>query len=73
MMVKMTTQCDNFADGENVDEDRPPWPGDDGDVDEYVDGDGDGEYVDEDNYHGQVISLSILQTRRAAITARPNL
>ena len=61
MMVKMTTECDHFADGENVDEDRP---GDDGDVDEYV---------DEDNYHGQVISLSILQTRRAAITARPNL
>ena len=64
MMVKMTTECDHFGDGENVDEDRPPWPGDDGDVH------GD---VDEDNYHGQVISLSILQTRRAAITARPNL
>ena len=61
MMVKMTTECDHFADGENVNEDRP---GDDSDIDEYV---------DDDNHHGQVISLSILQTRRAAITARPNL
>ena len=66
MMVKMTTECDILLMVKMLMkiEDRPPWPGDDGDVDEYV---------DEDNHHGQVISLSILQTRRAAITARPNL